>query len=51
MLRLFLAYWLWQRIGWLLLLSGIIGIANGVIIMLGWPWRGLVVPGLLSEST
>ena len=47
MLRLFLAYWLWQRIGWLLLLSGIVGIATGVIIMLGWPWSGLVVPGLL----
>jgi uncharacterized membrane protein HdeD (DUF308 family) len=46
-LRLILAYWLWQRIGWLLLLSGIVGIATGVIIMLGWPWSGLVVPGLL----
>jgi uncharacterized membrane protein HdeD (DUF308 family) len=46
-LRLFLAYRLWRRMGWLLLLSGLIGIATGVIIMLGWPWSGLVVPGLL----
>jgi uncharacterized membrane protein HdeD (DUF308 family) len=46
-LRLILAYRLWQRIGWLLLLSGIIGIATGVVIMLGWPWSGLIVPGLL----
>lgn len=46
-MRLYLAYRLWQRIGWLLLLSGLIAIATGVIIMLGWPWSGLVVPGLL----
>jgi uncharacterized membrane protein HdeD (DUF308 family) len=46
-LRLFLAHRLWQRIGWLLVLSGLIGIATGVVIILGWPWSGLVVPGLL----
>jgi uncharacterized membrane protein HdeD (DUF308 family) len=46
-LRLFLARRLWRRIGWLLVLSGLIGIATGVVIILGWPWSGLVVPGLL----
>jgi len=34
-LRLVLAYQLWQLIGWLLLLSGLIGVATGVIIIIG----------------
>jgi uncharacterized membrane protein HdeD (DUF308 family) len=46
-LRFFLAYRLWQRAGWLLVLSGLIAVATGVIIFLGWPWSGLVVPGLM----
>lgn len=46
-LRFVLAYRLWGRAGWLLVLSGLIAIATGVIIFLGWPWSGLVVPGLM----
>jgi uncharacterized membrane protein HdeD (DUF308 family) len=46
-LRFVLAYRLWERAGWLLVLSGLIAIATGVIIFLGWPWSGLVVPGLM----
>jgi uncharacterized membrane protein HdeD (DUF308 family) len=34
-------------VGWLLLFSGLIAIATGAIIVLGWPWSGLVVPGLM----
>jgi uncharacterized membrane protein HdeD (DUF308 family) len=46
-LRLVLAYRLWRRVGWLLLLSGLIAMATGAIIVLGWPWSGLVIPGLM----
>lgn len=46
-LRLVLAYRHWNDYGWLLLLSGLLGVAFGVVIMIGYPWSGLVIPGLL----
>src|SRR4051812_19783996 len=45
--RLVLAFRHWADFGWLLLASGLIGIALGVVLILGFPWSGLVVPGML----
>jgi uncharacterized membrane protein HdeD (DUF308 family) len=44
--RLFLAMKHWQRLGWLLLVSGLIGILGGLVILLKWPLSGLWVLGL-----
>jgi uncharacterized membrane protein HdeD (DUF308 family) len=44
--RLFLAVKHWQRLGWLLFASGIIGILGGLVILLKWPLSGLWVLGL-----
>jgi uncharacterized membrane protein HdeD (DUF308 family) len=44
--RLFLAVKHWQRLGWLLFTSGIIGILGGLMILLKWPLSGLWVLGL-----
>jgi uncharacterized membrane protein HdeD (DUF308 family) len=45
--RLVLAFRHWKDFGWLLLASGLIGIALGVVLILGFPWSGLVLPGML----
>jgi uncharacterized membrane protein HdeD (DUF308 family) len=44
--RLFLAVKHWQRLGWLLFASGLIGILAGLVILLKWPLSGLWVFGL-----
>jgi uncharacterized membrane protein HdeD (DUF308 family) len=44
--RLFLAVKHWQRLGWLLFVSGIAGILGGLVILLKWPLSGLWVLGL-----
>jgi uncharacterized membrane protein HdeD (DUF308 family) len=46
-LRLWLAWRHWQEHGWLLLVSGLVGIVLGVVLLAGFPWSGLVVPGLM----
>lgn len=45
-MRIVLAFRFWERWGWMLLLSGLIGILAGSIIISGWPATGLVVLGL-----
>jgi len=45
--RLVLAFRHWNDYGWLLLGSGLLGVALGVVLFLGFPWSGLVVPGML----
>jgi uncharacterized membrane protein HdeD (DUF308 family) len=45
--RLVLAFRHWNDFGWLLLASGLLGIALGVVLIIGFPWSGLVVPGML----
>jgi uncharacterized membrane protein HdeD (DUF308 family) len=44
--RLFLAVKHWQRLGWMLFASGIVGILGGLVILLKWPLSGLWVLGL-----
>lgn len=44
--RIVLAFRFWQRSGWMLLLSGVVGIFAGAVIISGWPASGLVVLGL-----
>jgi uncharacterized membrane protein HdeD (DUF308 family) len=44
--RLYMAVRNWQRLGWLLLASGIVGIVGGLAILLKWPLSGLWVFGL-----
>ncbi len=44
--RIVLASRFWAQAGWVLLLSGLIGIAAGIIIFLAWPVSGLWVLGL-----
>jgi uncharacterized membrane protein HdeD (DUF308 family) len=46
-LRLWLAARHWQDHGWLLAVSGLLSVALGVVLILGFPWSGLVVPGIL----
>jgi uncharacterized membrane protein HdeD (DUF308 family) len=45
--RIILAGLLWHQAGWLLLLSGIIGVLAGGIIISEWPQSGLWVLGLV----
>jgi uncharacterized membrane protein HdeD (DUF308 family) len=45
--RLVLAFRHWNDFGWLLLGSGLLGIALGVVLILGFPFSGLVLPGML----
>jgi uncharacterized membrane protein HdeD (DUF308 family) len=46
-LRLWLAARHWQDHGWLLTMSGLLSVALGVVLIVGFPWSGLVVPGIL----
>jgi uncharacterized membrane protein HdeD (DUF308 family) len=45
--RIFLALAHWERFGWLLLTSGVIGILAGLVILFKWPLSGLWVFGLV----
>jgi uncharacterized membrane protein HdeD (DUF308 family) len=45
-IRMTLAFRYWRQRGWVLLLSGLIGIAAGAVILSGWPVSGLWVFGL-----
>ena len=46
-MRVILAFRYWAHAGWVLLLSGLIGIAAALIILTGWPMTGLWVLGLV----
>jgi len=45
--RLVVAFRHWQDFGWILLISGLISIALAAVLIMGFPWSGLVVPGLM----
>lgn len=45
--RMVMAFRHWRDFGWVLLASALLGIATGVVLLLGFPWSGLVVPGIL----
>ena len=45
--RLIAGFQFWSAGGWLLVLSGIFGIAAGIIILSGWPESSIWVIGLL----
>lgn len=47
LLRLWLAFRHWDEYGWVLFASGLLGIALGVVLFWGFPWSGLVLPGIL----
>jgi uncharacterized membrane protein HdeD (DUF308 family) len=46
-LRLWLAARHWHDHGWLLTVSGLLSLALGVVLVLYFPWSGLMVPGIL----
>lgn len=45
-IRVWLSFRYWHQLGWVLLISGLIGILAGVVILTGWPVTGLWVFGL-----
>jgi uncharacterized membrane protein HdeD (DUF308 family) len=45
--RCVVAFTHWREAGWLMLLSGVVGIAAGLMVLAGWPMTGLWVLGLL----
>jgi len=45
--RVLLSFRRWQEVGWMMLLSGLLGIAAGLVILTGFPSTGLWVIGLL----
>src|SRR5262249_55912380 len=47
LMRIFLAFAHWDRFGWLLLASGIVGVLAGLVILFKWPLSGLWVFGLV----
>jgi uncharacterized membrane protein HdeD (DUF308 family) len=47
LLRIFLGFKHWRESGWVMLLSGVIGVAAGLVILVGWPASGLWVLGLV----
>ncbi len=44
--RMLLAFSHWDRFGWLLLVSGVVGVLAGLVILFKWPLSGLWVFGL-----
>lgn len=44
--RIAFAFAYWDRYGWLLLLSGLVGVLAGLVILFKWPLSGLWVFGL-----
>jgi len=47
LVRMFLAFRHWSEAGWIMLLSGALGVIAGLIILTGWPITGLWVLGLV----
>jgi len=47
LVRVYLGIGYWADNGWLLLVSGVIGVLAGLIILIGWPTTGLWVIGTL----
>jgi uncharacterized membrane protein HdeD (DUF308 family) len=45
--RIGLAFRFWNDLGWLLMLSGIVGVLAGFVILGGWPVTGLWVFGMV----
>ena len=45
--RIVLAFRYWQDVGWLLLVSGLIGLLAGLVVWSGWPVTGLWVFGFV----
>jgi uncharacterized membrane protein HdeD (DUF308 family) len=45
--RIFLSFKYWSEGGWLMLISGIIGVLAGLVILAGWPVTGLWVLGFV----
>jgi uncharacterized membrane protein HdeD (DUF308 family) len=45
--RIGLAFRFWSDLGWLLMLSGIVGVLAGFVILGGWPVTGLWVFGMV----
>lgn len=45
--RIGLALRFWNELGWLLLLSGLVGVLAGLVILSGWPVTGLWVFGIV----
>lgn len=45
--RIGLAFRFWRELGWLLLVSGLVGVLAGLVILSGWPISGLWVFGLM----
>lgn len=45
--RIIMSVRYWAQAGWVLLISGLIGVAAGVVILSGWPMTGLWVLGLV----
>ena len=46
-IRVVLSFKLWQEAGWIMLLSGLLGIAAGLVILTGFPVTGLWVIGFV----
>jgi uncharacterized membrane protein HdeD (DUF308 family) len=46
-LRVLLSFRHWQEVGWMMLLSGLLGIAAGLVLLTGFPTTGLWVIGFL----
>src|SRR5262249_187602 len=47
LVRIFLGLRHWSEVGWIMLLSGALGLVAGLIILTRWPMSGLWVLGLL----
>jgi uncharacterized membrane protein HdeD (DUF308 family) len=47
LVRIFLSFKYWSEGGWIMLISGIIGVLAGLVILAGWPVTGLWVLGFL----
>lgn len=45
--RIVLAFRFWNDLGWLLMLSGAVGVLAGFVILAGWPITGLWVFGVV----
>lgn|SRR5262245_42818584 len=46
-IRLTLAFRHWRDFGWILFASALLSIITGMVLVMGFPWSGLVVPGIL----
>jgi uncharacterized membrane protein HdeD (DUF308 family) len=46
-IRLTLAFRHWRDFGWILFASALLSIITGMVLLMGFPWSGLVVPGIL----